>query len=587
MKRIFSILLSIAVSLPLVVIPSFATQVSLLGSEPMELKNGSGSLSSTDLVNQKTIDLSVNEAAKPFEQNPEFKIYKNTNTRSEQIDFSSAIDIPLGTPHPYNGVMPMTDNQPPVAAPKILLINPETVLNGKYTTATQFLLATRWNNQDLCYDPEGDSIQIIFNNPFPSGYISYYKTTDGSVEGYLIHIFNEGNYSFVFAFADSVGGASDIFSITFDIIRRGQCEIISGELSSLNDVSQYQITVDYSIADEYALAAIKTGIGGFSIDIFNPDGTKYGRSCYTSAVGYPISTHVLQNDVIKLSKPDGVTGTYTYTLKLSTDSNKFKDGATSYYIAYGEYSQRHYFFEGKYGSSNLPYFVFPRTSSQIRKSYSCMIEPSEIGDYFKIETTGPETVTLSQTPNRTDYRFKIIDINSFETLFDGYDLTPYIPEDGMHQNYISATINFEAGATYYLVIYSSEPVDCEFGYHVSVGDHEMFQSHITKTFPAISVTSGTSFYHDIALDAPNKKTAYISSITYKASEAGWPYEGGHFYIKAPNENIWRTNKAYISEINFDNLSLIPFNGTWQFRIDAKKTGTIKEREITFYYWFEV
>lgn len=189
------------------------------------------------------------------------------SSQPEIIDFSNAIDVSkqlisvdTESRAEINGqteLMPyaVSENQPPVADPAVFVLNPESARDGFYTTDTVFFIATRWNNTDLCYDPEGGSISLAYDDSFPGGYISVERQP--TYEGYYIQIFNHGKYPFIFAFTDENGGMSEIFTINFDIISRGVFTPIEGSLDSMTDIKEYDISVDYSVADEYSIGLLR------------------------------------------------------------------------------------------------------------------------------------------------------------------------------------------------------------------------------------------------------------------------------------------------------------------------------------------
>lgn len=68
-----------------------------------------------------------------------------------EIDLSTAVQIADFQQEivPYNSA----EDQPPVADTGIYLLNPESLKDGQYTTDTQFLIPTRLDGVDVCYDP--------------------------------------------------------------------------------------------------------------------------------------------------------------------------------------------------------------------------------------------------------------------------------------------------------------------------------------------------------------------------------------------------------------------------------------------------
>jgi len=209
----------------------------------------------------------------------DFRVFDKERVDLEDFDISNAVrvfedelkipemDLKSATNAIADGD---SGNLPPVTNPMIFTLNPESLKDGNATTDTIFFLATRWNHEDLCYDPEGGVLQLVYNTSFPAAYIEYIEDINNDAyAGFAIRIFNEGTYPFVFAFADDAGNSSEIFSLQFDIERRGVFTSFTGNLSSVTDVKEYQITFDYSVEDELAIGILRTGSGGFVAELYN------------------------------------------------------------------------------------------------------------------------------------------------------------------------------------------------------------------------------------------------------------------------------------------------------------------------------
>lgn len=126
------------------------------------------------------------------------------------VDFSKAIEVPTTITEASNEVAldsglaenvdptALPENQAPVGTPELLVLNPDSMRDGKYTTDTIFFIATRWNNTDICYDPEGGPIEMVFESSIPSGYVQkLVDETYGTYAGYAIQILQPGVHPFV------------------------------------------------------------------------------------------------------------------------------------------------------------------------------------------------------------------------------------------------------------------------------------------------------------------------------------------------------------------------------------------------------
>lgn len=603
MKRVISIMLSLTLLL------SFSVTVTNASDGAAMIPNDPTGNLSDDVGVEQNIQLPISEdyAAPeaidlPAKQVSTFSggngktILDDTNPLYQELDFSKAIDITsevfgkhASTDAAIDDVatMDLPENQPPVADPAFILMNPETMRDGKFTTATMLFIATRWNNTDLCYDPEGSPISLVCNSSFPAGYISeLIVDPDGTFAGYLVNIFNKGTYPFAFVFADMYGGVSETFGDIFDVISRGVFETIDGSLSSVNDKKTYTITVDYSVADEYYIGLLRTGTGGFKVSALDSD----GEVCGTTQCWGDINPQLVRSG-ISLKKPTGVSGEYSYTLEISTTSSKYVEGDVSFRIAYGEASQQYYFFEDASDSINLPYYHSVRDRyNQIEPDYYNDAVLSDYGNYFKFEATGTETVTL--VSNRDQYRFKILDCTTFETLYNGKSLNAFKGPNVTDTYSVRVDINFVAGTTYYIVVYDLDCTEYSGGYNITIGEPVLRFNTSTHTLGATNCVQGQPYSWSFKLTTPNGRPAYVEKACYSATTATWPIEGGYFSVLAPGANAWRENTPkFYPEVNFNftnpKTPLVRADGQWEFGITANKTGTFPQNKVSIHYWYEL
>ena len=513
------------------------------------------------------------------------------------VDFSKAIEVPAAITKASNEVAldsgsaenadptALPENQVPVGTPELLVLNPESMRDGKYTTDTIFFIATRWNNTDICYDPEGGPIELVFESSIPSGYVQkLVDETYGTYAGYAIQILQPGVHPFVFAIVDRYGGMSDIYSVTFDIVTRADVQTIEGALTAATDVETYQITVDYSAVSTYYVGAMRTGTSGVKVTVLDQNGETCGTcSCYAGSGMQYVRTSTA------LTKPDGITGNYTYTVQVSAIDNEYVDGDAGFKVIYGSDSERQYFFEGPDNSIDLPHYDSIHETSEYLTEYSSHSYLSDVGHYYKFTATGTEDVTL--TTKTGNCRFKILDGETQQLLYDGRDLGTFKPDD-LSLDVVSVKINFAAGHTYYLVVYSPNMSTVQEDYYIAVGDPKFQYTSITAQIPSTYFTAGKSYTWSFSLDTPTGGDGYIDSVYYSASGAGWPYEGGYFYIKTPGVSSWRSNSPKFDvQIDYDFRNpysvLFAANGDWQFRIDADQTGGYPGGKLRISYYYEL
>lgn len=473
-----------------------------------------------------------------------------------------------------------SENQPPVANPQFLLVNPESLEDGQYTVGTKFFLATRLDGVDLCYDPEGGPLTLITNDSFPAGYISDYTEPNASLGGFFIHIPTPGSYPLVFAFVDEGGAASEILAINFDIVRRGSFETIDGTLSSATDQHQYNITVDFSNADEYYLGAIRTGLGGFRVAAYDSTGTRVN---YVECGG-PGPTQVVGGG-IKLARPEGVTGEYTYTVQVNAIGAEYVEGNTAFQLAYGKSTQKHYFFEDVTNSIELPYYHQYRNYKQ---NLACYVQSNQVSDngfYYKIDGTGRETVTLSSDTGRLD--FKVLDATTFMCLYDT-DWEGLVPHkvDGMSSYFTVKNLNFEAGKSYYIVVYDKYNTGAGGSYAITVGDHRINTGNLSCELPAAVVTANQPYTISFKITAPEGMNAYASMVSYQPNSPAW---ANNFAALSPGTTNWRTFGLMNLDYDYDNPNapLVNAVGEWLLRVTPDKSGYYPGGTFRIYYICDV
>ena len=588
MKRIILSIISISMLLSMTMVSAAAGDMAAysenlqdgyaadLNEETVEMHLGD--YVAENIMDYPAIDLVDNTSTITFAER-EYSFFGSEEPQYLPLDFSNALSMTDVLSEEMSMPAALPENQPPVAQPEILLMNPETMRDGKYTTGTWFFIATRWNNTDLCYDPEGGPLYLIIPKDFPKGYVTYVADPDGTWAGFRIWIFNKGNYPFAFAFEDNYGGSSQTFFLDLEIISRGVFETFEGSVTSSRS-ERHQITADYSVSNEYCITYLRTGTEGFNITVLNPDGT----TCNTGYISSGGANQEIKKS-ITLPKPDNVTGSYTYTIVVTGKASN----SAPYKIAYGPSDQKYYFFEDISDSIDLPYYYSVRNlTAQTAAEYVSRSALSDYGDYFKIVATGTERVTLSSTYG--NYSFKVLDGTTLETLYDGRNLETY-HADQYSSYYKRVNLKFTEGLTYYIVVYDPEETTSRGSYSIMVGEPKMDFIRANITIPATSFVKGTPYVWTFNLSTPTGLPGYIDHVSFSGSQAGWPFEDGHFSVLTPGESSWRTNTLYYSVINFgyDNVNapLVNAVGQWKFKITAGRTGEWPGSTLSIRYWFGI
>jgi len=308
----------------------------------------------------------------------------------------------------------LPENQPPIGTPELIIENPDSMKNGQYTTDSKFLIVTSYNGQDLVSDPEGGPLNLTFNSSFPAGYFSAFD--NGLYKGFEVHMFHIGYYVLNFAFTDQVGDMSDnMWTMNFDIIRRGDYTILEDSFSSATDMKEYPITVDYSKESSYSIAIMRTGTCGANVQVLDSDGNSVGSTFINSQA----STQSVASGITLKKSADG-TDVCNYVIKVSTTQSFFDKCAdtsdTRYQIAYGGKSQVKYFFEDVTSNTKTAYYKTKRDLQELGNTYESYTGAvSDYGNWYKMVAQGTETVTMALN-KANKINFKIVDVNSMQTL---------------------------------------------------------------------------------------------------------------------------------------------------------------------------
>lgn len=590
MKRIISWLLCLAA------IASFPSTIALAYEE--EYEDGSSGLTTT--VGEISSDYDA-EIVTPFPADYDGPAHVDLTSSSDaagisgistvsdsdgqslqQLDFSRAVNITdeMGLNQGNSGEIPSADNLPPVANPQLLILNPESMRDDQYTTDSLFFLVTKYQNQDFCYDPEGGPISLLLRRSspadFPLGYINKFSDASVGLEGYAIEIFNTGSYLLDFAFEDSAGAASPFQQVVFDIASRAAIETIEGSLRSSSSQNQHNITVDYSLTSRYVLGILRTGKSGFTVTVTDADGNTVG----SKRLSGPDYQQNVSNNLV-LSKPAGVTGKYTYTVTVSTTSSEYV-GNLRYQLAYGMEADRFYLFEDVSNSMDLPYYHTYRNSQQNLAYFSSFTPTSDHGHYYKITATGTEILTLRS--NYGQYRFKILGGDELETLYDGRNLEAVQPKE-LNSYYTWIELGFEAGKTYYVVVYDPNNTDDRGSYSIMVGDHHVVPASATLEIGSRSVTSGNTYSYNFEMPSPTGAKMYVDTVHYSVNDMGW---GANFEVFTPGAPGWRSGSRMLN-FNYDDETIptVRADGQWSFRFTASRTGLYPGAKVTVKYWYEL
>ncbi len=281
MKRVLSMLMAVLMTLSLVGVTAFATDDGEY--EPVELENAA--------VSGRTISSSVLDG---HHIDPDAKI----NQVAESAARSNAPVMRSGALRA--NALRSGENTPPVAELYAVILNPESVVNGNLTTATQIAWLWEYGDQHFTYDPDGDEIVSRSLNGVSSSDILGYLSGD---IGFVTQFQTPAQYIMTFQVQDENGAWSNVAQYMFAIEptdgnTRPVCSI--GISSSSIFINQYMMIswADSSdpdtgdSVDGFAGVAILNGVSTNLSNYLVQLGDDYCVLAFPNYGAYQIRVHV-------------------------------------------------------------------------------------------------------------------------------------------------------------------------------------------------------------------------------------------------------------------------------------------------------
>ena len=175
-----------------------------------------------------------------------------------------------------------------------------------------------------------------------------------------------------------------------------------------------------------------------------------------------------------------------------------------------------------------------------------------------------------------------------ELLFDSAEvLNHYKPAENSPINIIGGNINFPAGGSYYLVVYNSPEMPSDGKYSIMVGEPKRY----AESFKITTCVKGTPKTWTFNLAPYIGEDAYVNFVAYFVYDLDWLLspERIHYRVKTPGKTTWDSAYTYKIDYQYENTNvpLTQADGKWSFQIIPGKTGTLPEKELTIYYYFDV
>lgn len=119
------------------------------------------------------------------------------------IEVSEAVDV----------AMPLSDNQPPIAGLKYLILNSDSLLDGLITTQTQIAWLWSYNGEDFSYDPDGDEISHNLDGISSSDIVGFLS---GDI-GFVTQFSTPAQYIMSYQVEDEYGAKSNVVTYTINV----------------------------------------------------------------------------------------------------------------------------------------------------------------------------------------------------------------------------------------------------------------------------------------------------------------------------------------------------------------------------------
>lgn len=155
------------------------------------------------------IDLTQSESLEPI-TGATLRQYSSTLSLTSDMVATNGIEQTISN----NGIALLAENQAPVAALYTVVLNPESMVNGNFTTETQLAWLWSYNGVNYTYDPDGDLIVDMRIGGISNSDII--GTITGDI-GFATQFQAAGQYVLTFQVQDTNGAWSNVAQYAFII----------------------------------------------------------------------------------------------------------------------------------------------------------------------------------------------------------------------------------------------------------------------------------------------------------------------------------------------------------------------------------
>lgn len=515
---------------------------------------------------------------------------------SENLNLKSITDLKKSA----KNEMSLTDdvNHAPVAGLQYAVLNPDSLVNGEFTTETQLAFFWKWDNTLYTYDiDEGDTITAYIGGvPLENCYSL--GGADEDYEGFAVLNLTPGDYELFFYVVDNHGAKSNVTSLAFSIVDvteqpSDDVLVFEDSLASETDVKTYTIPVDFTKTPEVDFCLIRTGASGLKMTIFDEAGNEVrNAACAPDVPGFQTYAGEKTRSAVRVKQTDNV-ASQTYTVKI--ENNKvFKEGDSDFKLMMCSSDDAGILMGGKENVTHIyPNIYDPEKDSKVYIQQYLPSTNPEQGHWYSFAGDGKMVFTISQSQIKNSaLRFQIRDVDG-RVLYDSNKDPNAIRKvetlpNGIVTDYIEKlTCETEFGQKYYLVVYSSQEQSYshEYAYSVCIGDPQYVSAKVDFVFENVSLKKGaeTTVKATVSDNIPDSIIAnYVvySHGDIAALENYWYCRHG--------SSSWTPVYLYREgkfKVDWKNDSSTKVKGDWFFKFKSKK-DTVDDITITLYYLYE-
>lgn len=490
-KRFMSLILAMLMTFSLVSTSAFALEV-----EDVAALDNSFALYNDAYESQQTFDLSsVQTGAASI-------------SITEDVNFTDA-GIVESTVLPQSMALADDTNTPPVAALQVVILNPESMVNGNFTTETQFAWLWAYNGELFTYDPDGDDIVDMKIGGISSDDII--GTLNGGI-GFATQFSTAAQYILTFQVQDSRGAWSNVAQYAFEIEPAdGNTRPVCGIGISSNKVAVNQLMmVSWADSSDSDAGDSITGCGGVVIK----EGVMTNLADYAMQVG---------QDYCVLSFAEA--GTYEIRMRVCDSHNAWSNWVT-FNVQVESVRLTNVVVEGITDlESSHSYWV------RQDEAKNCFVENSHAGAAYLCEDFGSHSLPYF-LPHKLvmDTCFSVSGrvVTESGTPVANTTVTIRMPVYG--STGIRQTVSTNSNG-YFTYDPSSHQYWVDIGYYTSTSDVDLLHSGtMNAQYIRYSNSTGTTFVYPTSVSVSALGTTYSEDVICEIGYSQDPVIGNLVYI---------------------------------------------------------